>query len=132
MAAHEYAVADLRPARHHVSVQHLFHIVDRSAWAAAVVAGEYRPRSLDDEGFVHLSFGDQVAATARRHYRGVADLVVVEIDPDRLDAEVRVEDLASTGEKFPHLYGPIPAGAAVAVRPLDAGPTGGDEVAGLR
>lgn len=115
-----------------MSVQHLFHIVDRSAWAAAVVAGEYRPRSLDDEGFVHLSFGDQVAATARRHYRGVADLVVVEIDPDRLDAEVRVEDLASTGEKFPHLYGPIPAGAAVAVRPLDAGPTGGDEVAGLR
>jgi uncharacterized protein (DUF952 family) len=113
-------------------VQHLFHIVERSAWADAVLAGEYRPRSLADEGFVHLSFAGQVAATARRHYSGVTDLVVVEIDPDLLDDEVRVEDLAAAGERFPHLYGPIPAGAAVAVRPLLRDPAEGDEAAGLR
>jgi uncharacterized protein (DUF952 family) len=115
-----------------VSVQHLFHIVDRATWAGAVRAGEYRPPSLADEGFVHLSFAGQVAATARRHYRGVAGLVVVEIDPDLLEGEVRVEDLAATGERFPHLYGPIPARAAVAVRPLAADPADGDEATGLR
>ena len=114
-----------------MSVQHVFHIVDRSVWEAAVDAGEYRPPSLAAEGFVHLSFADQVTATAQRHYRGTPGLVVVEIDPELLDAEVRVEDLAATGDGFPHLYGPIPAGAAVAVYELGHHPTAGDWSAGL-
>ncbi len=79
-----------------------------------------------------MSFADQVAATAQRHYPGVRDLVVVEIDPDALDAELRVEDLASTGESFPHVYGPIPVGAAVAVHPLERDTTAGPDRGGLR
>ncbi len=97
-----------------------------------MIAGEYRPESLADEGFVHMSFADQVAATAQRHYRGTRDLVVVEIDPDALEAELRVEDLTSTGESFPHVYGPIPVGAAVAVHRLEPDTTGGHDQGGLR
>ncbi len=96
----------------------LFHIVDRGVWATAVGTGVYRPASLDDEGFVHFSFADQVAATAELIFRDVPDLIVVEFDSPRLAHEVRVEDSYGSGTEFPHVYGPIPVSAAVAVHDL--------------
>lgn len=96
----------------------LFHIVDRDAWSRAVAAGEYRPSSLQTEGFVHLSFTDQVAAVADKLYRDDENLCVVEFDPARLAAEIRVEDSYGSGTAYPHHYGPLPSAAAVAVHEL--------------
>jgi uncharacterized protein (DUF952 family) len=94
----------------------LFHIIDAAEWAAVV--GEYRPPSLAEQGFVHLSFADQVAGTANRFYGGAENLVVLEVDPDALPDEVRLEDSYGAGILFPHLYGPLPAVAVVAVHPV--------------
>jgi uncharacterized protein (DUF952 family) len=94
-------------------VSALFHIVDRDEWAAAEARGVYRPASLDTDGFVHFSFAHQVRATAALHYPDVPNLVVVEIDPTRVEAELRVEDTYGSGTEFPHVYGPIPTAAAV-------------------
>lgn len=100
----------------------LYHIALRSDWEAATAEGEYaistRGRSLADEGFIHCSFAEQVDATAARFYADVDDVVLLRIDPDRLASRVVVEDLAGTGEPFPHVYGPIPVDAVVEVRPL--------------
>lgn len=96
----------------------LFHIVDADAWAAAAHLGEYRPPSLEIEGFVHCSYAEQVAATANRHYGDSAELCVVELDPTRIAAPVHVEDTSARGEAFPHVYGPIPTAAAVATHEL--------------
>jgi glutathione S-transferase len=96
----------------------LFHLVHPSEWAVAVEDGAYRPASLDTEGFVHFSYADQVAGSANRHYADAPELVVVEVDADRLDAPLRVEDSYGSGTAFPHVYGPIPVAAAVAVHPL--------------
>ena len=96
----------------------LFHLVAPQVWATAVDTGEYRPPSLATEGFVHFSFAEQVAGTANLHYRDEAELVVLEVDPDLIDAELRVEDSYGSGTEFPHVYGPVPAAAAVAVHPL--------------
>jgi uncharacterized protein (DUF952 family) len=90
----------------------IFHLVPRRTWADAVAAGEYRPPSLATEGFVHFSFAEQVTGTANLLYRDVADLIVVEVDADRLPAQVVVEGT------FPHVYAPIPVSAAVAVHEL--------------
>ncbi|HEY3736688.1 MAG TPA: DUF952 domain-containing protein [Jatrophihabitans sp.] len=95
----------------------IFHVVDADDWATAGKAGEYRPLSLDGEGFVHFSFAEQVDGVLQRYYQGVGNLVLVEFDPDRLSLPVVVEDLAGSGA-FPHVYGPIPTVAAVSVRPL--------------
>jgi uncharacterized protein (DUF952 family) len=98
----------------------IFHIVDAEVWAAAAATGEYRPASLESEGFVHFSFAEQVDATAQRFYAGVEGLVLVEFDAELLEragAPVVVEDLSGHGD-FPHVYAPIPTGAAVGVRPL--------------
>jgi uncharacterized protein (DUF952 family) len=102
----------------------LFHIVDHEVWSAAAEAGEYRPASLDTEGFVHCSFAEQVAPVADARFAGVAGLCVVELDPSRV-GEIRVEDSYGEGRVFPHVYGPLPIAAAVAIHPLPRDPQTG-------
>lgn len=96
----------------------IFHIVAPGVWAAAVDAGEYRPPSVDSEGFVHFSFAEQVAGTANAIYRDEPDLIVVEIDSGAVPHELRVEDSYGSGLEFPHLYGPIPTATATATHEL--------------
>ncbi len=93
----------------------LYHLCPPGAWPAK---GDYRPASLADEGFVHLSFADQVLGSANRHFAQAANLVCVELDPAAFDTVVRVEDSFGSGTAFPHAYGPIPASAAVGRRAL--------------
>ena len=90
---------------------HLFHIVAGATWAAAGDA--YRPDTFAAEGFVHCSYASQVAGTAQQHYGGIRGLSLLEIDPDRLPAPVRVEG------GFPHVYGEVPRAAVIAVHDLD-------------
>jgi uncharacterized protein (DUF952 family) len=100
----------------------ILHLALATEWHDALAAGEYRrstlDASLDDVGFVHCCFPEQLDGVLRRHYAGVTEpLVRLEIDPTRLDAEVVVEDLSGAGEASPHVYGPIPVAAVTAVTP---------------
>jgi uncharacterized protein (DUF952 family) len=105
----------------------LLHLAVAAEWERARARGTYErstiDTSLDEEGFVHCSFPHQVQATADRYYRGRDDIVLLRIDPDRLAADVVVEE-SSSGEGFPHVYGPIEVGAVVAVDPVPMGPDG--------
>src|SRR5438046_2954597 len=94
----------------------IFHIVPRPTWEAAR-AGPYRPASLATEGFLHGSNHDQVARVANAYYANEPDLVVLSVDVGRLAAPVRDEDPGS-GERFPHVYGPIEREAIIRVEPL--------------
>ncbi len=105
-------------------VDALFHIVDRGVWQQAAATGEYRPQSLASEGFVHCSFAEQVAPVANARFPGVHNLCVLELDPARV-GEIRVEDSYGEGRVFPHVYGPLPTAAAVAVHELGIDETGG-------
>ncbi len=68
-------------------------------------------KSLDDEGFIHCSFANQVQGIANAIYQGRDDVVLLEIDPSRVNADVRVENLEGGEERFPHIYGPLPIDA---------------------
>jgi uncharacterized protein (DUF952 family) len=96
----------------------LFHIVSRADWHAGLAQGEYRAASLLSEGFVHCSFAEQVAGVANALYRNAEGCCVVEIDPTRLFTRIAVEDSYGSGTAYPHVYGPIPVAAAVAVHEL--------------
>ncbi|MGY2085633.1 GNAT family N-acetyltransferase [Blastococcus sp. SYSU DS0539] len=95
----------------------LLHLIEPTAWRAALAAGGIRP---DAAGFVHLSTPAQVHLPAGRLFPGRRDLALLVVDPSRLPDPVRFEpghpdDPA--GALFPHLYGPLPTGAVVAVVP---------------
>lgn len=98
----------------------LYHIVAREAWAEASETGRLVADSLALEGFTHCSALHQVTRTATAHYRNVPGLVLLQIDPARLDAEVIWEDTGGSGEGFPHIYGSVPVSAVVATFDFNA------------
>jgi uncharacterized protein (DUF952 family)/GNAT superfamily N-acetyltransferase len=96
------------------------HLIEPAAWRAALTDGAVRPPSLDRVGFVHLSTPDQVHLPAQALYPGRRDLVLLVVDPARLTDPVRFEPGVPsdpTGMRFPHLYGPLPVTAVIAVVP---------------
>jgi uncharacterized protein (DUF952 family) len=112
----------------------LVHLCPTDDWSAARVRGELRPESLTSAGFIHLSTPDQVHLPANRLYRGREDLVLLHIDPTRLDSPIRWELGVATDPEsmlFPHLYGALPIDAVISVtsyRPTaegSFGPIGG-------
>lgn len=94
-----------------------------------MAAGEYRISTLgadlDEVGFVHCSFAGQVAAVAAAFYAEVTEaLVLLEIDPTRLAAPVRVEPVRGARKGFPHVYGVLQPSAVLRVLPVSRGPSG--------
>jgi uncharacterized protein (DUF952 family) len=49
--------------------------------------------------------------------------VVLEVDTDLLTSPWRVEEVAGTGEAYPHVYGPLDLAAVVDVRALPGSST---------
>jgi len=72
--------------------------------------------SADDkrDGFVHLSSGTQIQGTLDKHYTfantGGDNLILAAFDPNSLGDTLKYET-SRGGDKFPHLYGPLPLAA---------------------
>ena len=96
----------------------LLHITERHSWERAARDGEYRMSTrgvtLADEGFIHCSLRHQLREVAEAVYGDADDLVVLVIDAGRLTSPVRYEGIGG-GEQYPHIYGPVPAGAVTDV-----------------
>lgn len=107
----------------------IYHLALRDEWQQALDGGAvYRRstlgRSLEDEGYIHCSFANQVQSIADLGYHGRRDVVLLEIDPARLQAEMRVETLDGGGQAFPHIYGPLPVEAVVVATGVPVGADG--------
>ncbi|HSG15591.1 MAG TPA: DUF952 domain-containing protein [Anaerolineae bacterium] len=102
----------------------LLHIAEREKWVAAVKAGQYRPDSLAEVGFIHFSLPEQIVPAADVWYRGRRGLVLLVVDPARVTAEIRFEDCYQSGQEFPHIYGSLPVEAVVQVLAFEPGPDG--------
>lgn len=93
-----------------------YKLLDRTEWDAARASGQYPGSEVDRiDGYIHMSSAEQLAETARRHYRGRSDLVLVEVDLEALGPALKWE-ASRGGALFPHLYGPLPVSAAVRER----------------
>ncbi|WP_237405318.1 DUF952 domain-containing protein [Actinacidiphila reveromycinica] len=102
----------------------ILHLTERPLWDQARAVGSYelstRGRTLGDVGFIHCSLRHQLPAVAALLYGAEpdrADLVVLVIEVARLGVPVRYEPPVPGAEEFPHVYGPLPVGAVVAVEP---------------
>ena len=107
----------------------ILHIALPDDWEAAKQTGQYRMStrnvSLDDEGFIHCSHPQQIETVANRFFGDVPELVLLHIEPELLDAEIREEPATDAdSELYPHVYGPIPTSAVVATTWWDRGDDG--------
>ena len=73
---------------------------------------------------MHCSDAGQVAGVANFIFKGLDDLVLLEIDPDRVRARLQYDDVPGERAPYPHIYGPLNIDAVVKVRPFDAGQDG--------
>jgi glutathione S-transferase len=98
----------------------IYHLALRSEWDASTdrYARSTIDQSLAEVGFIHCSYASQVQGTADLFYRDRDDVVLLTIDPELVDAEIRVEG------GFPHIYGPLPVAAVVRTDPLARGADG--------
>jgi uncharacterized protein (DUF952 family) len=98
----------------------IYHWCDRSDWEKAGKA--YTAQSLVEEGFIYFSYKHQVARTAFATDPRHQNLVLLCVDES--DLVVVDEDCYELGEKYPHVYAPIPVASVVAVLPFPSGPDG--------
>ena len=103
----------------------LYHLALPEDWRQARAAGVYarstRGLGLEQVGFIHASYAHQLAATYARFYGDAGPVVLLTIDPARLEqagvavrAEAAGSNPAAGAERFPHLYGPLPLAAVLA------------------
>lgn len=93
----------------------LHHLATEAQWAQYQRSGSIAPPSLEQEGFVHCSWTEQVAGTVAKHFAGTTGIIALELDPTALGAVALVEeDSYGSGQTFPHVYGPVPITAVVA------------------
>ena len=107
----------------------IYHLVGRADWEAARSGDEYSAESLALEGFIHCSQDHaQLFAVAQRLYGGREDMLVLEVDTDRLNAPVK-RVASRSGVVYPHIYGPINKEAVAGVLSLSTDDGGGYSLA---
>ena len=91
------------------------HLTTKQAWEDALKVGTYylstNGKTLEEVGFIHGSFADQVEEVAGFVFAGsIEELVVLHLNIDKLESHgifVRIEE-SSNGKSYPHIYGAIP------------------------
>ena len=97
----------------------VYHITKKSDWEKSGKA--YTTDSLKTDKFIHCSTKSQVPIVANAFFKGQTDLVLLKINPSKLQSTLKMEDGTvqldglSKDEKFPHIYGPINKDAVEAV-----------------
>lgn len=82
----------------------IYKIADRAEFERAASIGRYDGARVDlDDGFIHFSTGGQLRETARLHFAGKDDLLLIAVDSGWLGDALRFEP-SRGGDLFPHLY----------------------------
>jgi uncharacterized protein (DUF952 family) len=94
-----------------------FHLLPADEWRASDPGAPYEAASLAHEGFIHCTDGvSALGATFDRYFRtDPRPFVALTVDLDAVDAPWRYD---VPGSPYPHVYGPIPRVAIVAVSPV--------------
>lgn len=94
----------------------IYHLAIRSEWDSHVESTYYAPAHFEDEGFIHCSEKHQLQGVSNRVFRGRDDLLLLKLDPTRLEANTTYESGGSM--KFPHVYGKIDKASMIDMLPI--------------
>ena len=96
----------------------IYKIIQHSEWEAAKKIGSFTGAAIDlEDGFIHFSTAAQVRETAARHFSGVSGLLLVAIDENLINSDLKWEP-SRGGDLFPHLYNALPMSAVVSEQAL--------------
>jgi len=102
----------------------IYHIAVFSDFKAIDKNGNYRTSTYIKDSFIHCSTLSQIVTVANRYYKNRKDLILLEIDEEKLNSRVVYENLEGGAELFPHIYGDIPSRAIIRITPLPDSPIG--------
>lgn len=99
------------------------HLTPVEVWERQRAETTYLPEAYGIDGFIHCTIGDDpVVAVGNRYYReDPRPYAVLDIDPARLNTEVRFEDPEAV---YPHIYGPLNTAAVTRLRQVVRDETG--------
>ncbi len=100
----------------------ILHITQREQWEQAKLLQAYRGDTLDSEGFIHCSTPPQVIKVANTFFPGQEGLILLFIDSDKVQAQIRYEGIEA--EEFPHIYGALNLDAVFKVIDFEPGEDG--------
>ena len=100
----------------------IYHITSLGEWASAQKLGLYTTPSLKSQGFIHFSRINQVVKVADAVYQRRNGLVLLCVDPARLQVPLKFEppdldapEAHKENDLFPHVYGPVDTQAVIRV-----------------
>ncbi len=80
----------------------IYKICQIREWAKAEEKGFYAGSKVDkSDGFIHFSTKEQLVTTAKKHFKGQKNLVLIEVDAQVLPVKW---EISRGGDLFPHLY----------------------------
>jgi uncharacterized protein (DUF952 family) len=96
----------------------IYKIISRGMWQKAQNDGVFVGAAIDlSDGYIHLSDAAQAVETARRHFVGQTELVLVAFDAAIFGDSLKWE-ASRGGALFPHVYGHIDPASATWVKDL--------------
>lgn len=102
----------------------IYILVRPEIWTIAQDSGYFYERSLSNEGFIHASAWRQLDRVANHYFAGTDSLLVIGVDPALVKPPIRWEISASTGDVYPHIYGPLNVDAALIVTTIQRNAAG--------
>lgn len=102
----------------------IYKIVPMELWQKARSSGIFRGAPIDlKDGYIHFSTAAQAVETARLHFAGERDLLLVAVDATVFGENLKWEP-SRGGDLFPHLFADLPMVAVLWERPLPLGEDG--------
>lgn len=97
----------------------VYKILTPKEWSDFKESGFFEGTELDKKDkFIHLAFEDQYPALLEKFYKGVDQVVLVEIDSKKLN-NLKIEANKPGGTEYPHLYSTIPFAAITSYEVLN-------------
>ncbi len=89
----------------------LFTLIKKEEWKAFSSSGTFEPESLTEQGFIQCYIGVQVQDAANKSYSDESELLLIVIDPLRLQVPIKHEK--DGDEVYPNVYGSFSIDAVI-------------------
>lgn len=96
----------------------IIHCMKKSTWEDRKNKAYWGQRNIDAEGFLHCSTVEYFWRVAPNFDNIQDELVLVCLDENKIESDVRYEDGDNCGRAYPHVYGLINNSAVIKVLPF--------------